>query len=90
MRSTALFLAGLTAVAYAAIDPSVIAQIPDCASTPLISGIAASGCQITDTDCICGNSQLLTNLQAAIKTGCSAADVTSKLTHQIPHSYLFF
>ncbi|KAI5275342.1 hypothetical protein E4T47_01687 [Aureobasidium subglaciale] len=88
MRSSAIFLVGLAAVAHAQIDASIIAEIPACATTPLISGISGSGCQVTDSACICGNQKLIADLQTAVKAECSEADlakaleVTSKICPQ--------
>ncbi|KAI4722858.1 hypothetical protein E4T48_00923 [Aureobasidium sp. EXF-10727] len=79
MRSSTFFFAGLVAVAHAAIDASIIAQIPSCATGPLVSGISASGCQVTDSDCICGNQKLISDLQSAVKAQCSEADLAKAL-----------
>ncbi|CAD0095848.1 unnamed protein product [Aureobasidium vineae] len=81
MRSSTFFFAGLVAVAHAAIDASIIAQIPACATGPLVSGISASGCQVTDSDCICGNQKLISDLQSAVKAQCSESDLA--ITSQI-------
>ncbi|KAG9686254.1 hypothetical protein KCU95_g3216, partial [Aureobasidium melanogenum] len=79
MRSSTLFFAGLAAVANAQISADIIAEIPSCATGPLVSGISASGCQVTDTSCICSNQTLMTNLEAAVKAQCSAADLAKAL-----------
>jgi hypothetical protein len=78
MRSSTFFFAGLVAVAHAQIDASIISQIPACATGPLVSGISGSGCQITDSACICGNQKLIADLQTAVKAQCSEADLASK------------
>jgi hypothetical protein len=78
MRSSTLFFAGLVAVAHAQISADIIAEIPSCATGPLVSGISASGCQVTDSACICGNQTLISNLEAAVKAQCSAGDLASK------------
>jgi hypothetical protein len=78
MRSSTIFFAGLVAVAHAQIDASIISQIPACATGPLVSGISGSGCQITDSACICGNQKLIADLQTAVKAQCSEADLASK------------
>jgi hypothetical protein len=80
MRSSTFFFAGLVAVAHAQIDASIISQIPACATGPLVSGISGSGCQITDSACICGNQKLIAGLQTAVKAQCSEADLASKFT----------
>jgi len=80
MRSSTFFLTGLVAVAYAQIDASIIAEIPSCATGPLVSGISGSGCQITDSACICGNQKLISDLQTAVKAQCSEADLASKFS----------
>lgn len=79
MRSSTFFFAGLVAVAHAQIDASIISQIPACATGPLVSGITSSGCQITDSACICGNQKLISDLQTAVKASCSEADLASKI-----------
>ncbi|KAI4738199.1 hypothetical protein E4T50_11309 [Aureobasidium sp. EXF-12298] len=79
MRSSTLFLAGLVAVAHAQISADIIAEIPSCATGPLVSGISASGCQVTDSACICGNQTLISNLEAAVKAQCSAGDLAKAL-----------
>ena len=78
MRSSNFLFAGLVAVAYAQIDASIIAEIPSCATGPLVAGITGSGCQITDSACICGNAKLISDLQTAVKAQCSEADLASK------------
>jgi len=88
MRSSNFLFAGLVAVAYAQIDASIIAEIPSCATGPLVSGISSSGCQITDSACICGNQKLISDLQTAVKAQCSEADLASKFPlahHQQRH-----
>ncbi|KAI4833540.1 hypothetical protein E4T44_09355 [Aureobasidium sp. EXF-8845] len=87
MRSSTLFFAGLVAVAHAQIDASIISQIPACATGPLVSGVSSSGCQITDSACICGNQKLISDLQSAVKAQCSEADLAKALavTGQICH-----
>lgn len=91
MRSSNFLFAGLVAVAYAQIDASIIAEIPSCATGPLVSGISSSGCQITDSACICGNQKLISDLQTAVKAQCSEADLASKFPlahHQQRHTPL--
>jgi hypothetical protein len=80
MRSSTFFFAGLVAVTHAQIDASIISQIPACATGPLVSGISGSGCQITDSACICGNQKLIDDLQTAVKAQCSEADLASKFS----------
>jgi hypothetical protein len=84
MRSSTFFFAGLVAVAHAQIDASIISQIPACATGPLVSGISGSGCQITDSACICGNQKLIADLQTAVMAQCSEADLASKFPSYLP------
>ncbi|KAI4751815.1 hypothetical protein E4T52_03963 [Aureobasidium sp. EXF-3400] len=79
MRSSTFLFAGLVAVAYAQIDASIISEIPACATGPLVSGISGPGCQITDSACICGNQNLISDLQTAVKASCSEADLAKAL-----------
>lgn len=83
MRSSTLFFAGLVAVAHAQINADIISQIPSCATGPLVSGISASGCEVTDTTCICGNQTLISNLKTAVQAQCSAGDLASKSTTNV-------
>ncbi|KAK6001820.1 hypothetical protein QM012_002310 [Aureobasidium pullulans] len=79
MCSATLFFAGLVAVAHAQISADIISEIPSCATGPLVSGISASGCEVTDTTCICGNQTLISNLKTAVQAQCDAADLAKAL-----------
>ncbi|CAF9930166.1 hypothetical protein IMSHALPRED_008097 [Imshaugia aleurites] len=53
---------------------SQLTELPPCAQAATQSGISATGCEISDFACICGNSQFVTSLHNIIETKCSVAD----------------
>ena len=79
MHFNSLTLATIAmSVTATALDASILTELPSCAQSPLISGIAASGCDVTNTECICGNTELLSSLKTSVAAACDAADQESE------------
>ena len=62
-----------------------IADIPACAQTCLLPALQATGCSMTDFNCICGSAQFVSGSKACILKACSTADAekAAKATYQL-------
>lgn len=71
----------LALTAVAAVANAQLASLPSCASSavgPAISAVGATGCQVTDTACLCQHGQqLLGALEPVLAQDCSQAEVSS-------------
>ncbi|KAH0835269.1 hypothetical protein AYO21_10694 [Fonsecaea monophora] len=68
----------VAAAILAAIAAPVLAQdittLPACAQQPLLEGIGASGCPLTDIACMCNNQAFIDSLLQLIPTLCTPAE----------------
>ncbi|CAO1596739.1 hypothetical protein XANCAGTX0491_000571 [Xanthoria calcicola] len=76
----------VAAVAVALGAPLVQAQaislwnIPACAQSAATSGLASTGCDLTDIACVCSAVSFVTKLSSAVQQSCSIADQQATLT----------
>ncbi|KAI4110783.1 MAG: hypothetical protein LQ339_001059 [Xanthoria mediterranea] len=76
----------VAAVAVALAAPLVKAQaislwnIPSCAQSAATSGLASTGCDLTDIACVCSAVSFVTKLSSAVQQSCSIADQQATLT----------
>ncbi|KAI4223567.1 MAG: hypothetical protein L6R36_005336, partial [Xanthoria steineri] len=76
----------VAAVAVALAAPLVQAQaislwnIPSCAQSAATSGLASTGCDLTDIACVCSAVSFVTKLSSAVQQSCSIEDQQATLT----------
>jgi len=84
MRFFALASVGLFSLFTLAVSQS-LSGLPTCAETCALNSIAATGCAVTDTHCICTATSFLSGVATCITTACSPADQAATL--QFAQSY---
>ncbi|EXJ78801.1 hypothetical protein A1O1_09203 [Capronia coronata CBS 617.96] len=76
MKSFTISAAVALALALPAIAQD-ITSLPQCAQSPILNAISASGCPLTDIKCICGNDNFIDGLLNLIPTLCTVDEVST-------------
>ncbi|KAF7192232.1 hypothetical protein HII31_06264 [Pseudocercospora fuligena] len=81
MAGLKCFAALLIPALAAALPQASTSDIPPCAYSAVLSGLQGTGCDLTDTACVCGKQDIVPTLTSSVVAACdgsvSESDVTS-------------